>query len=88
MEGTPVGPLSERYPESRFIPVGAQGYYEDGSLNFLAGRYYLKMMGYDCGPEAEQLLTAVARDVAGRIRDNVGFPPELAAFPREGLVAA
>ena len=78
---------SERYPESRFIPVGTQGYYEDGSLNFLAGRYYVKMMGYDCGPDAEKLLTAVALDVAGRIQDNVGFPAELAAFPREGLVA-
>jgi hypothetical protein len=78
---------AERYPESLFIPVGAQGYYEDGSLNFLAGRYYIKLMCFDCGTDAEQLLTSVSRDIAGRVRDQPGFPPPLAAFPGQGLVA-
>ena len=35
---------AERYPESRFLPIGVQGYYEEGTLNFLAGRYYVKLL--------------------------------------------
>ncbi len=78
---------SERYPDSRFIPAGTQGYYEDGSLNFLAGRYYIKLMCFDCGPDAEDLLTGLADDIAAKIPDKPGFPPTLGAFPRAGLVA-
>lgn len=78
---------AERYPESRFIPAGTQGYYEDGSLNFLAGQYYIKMMCFDCGPAAEDLLTGIADEIAAKIPDKPGFPSILAAFPRAGLVA-
>ncbi len=78
---------AERYPDSRFIPVGTQGYYEEGSLNFFAGRYYVKLMCYDCGPDAEAELTAIASGIVSRAGAPAGFPPVLAAFPRAGLVA-
>lgn len=78
---------AERYPDSRFIPTGDQGYYEEGSLNFLAGRYYVKLMCYECGPDAEKLLTALANDIASRVPDRPGFPDVLTDFPRAGLVA-
>jgi hypothetical protein len=88
--GTPLQAFGiysvERYPESRFLPIGVQGYYEDGSLNFLGGRYYVKLMCYDCGSEAEAKLAAVARDIAGKIPEPGALPPQLSAFPREGLV--
>jgi hypothetical protein len=78
---------AERYPDSRFIPAGTQGYYEEGSLNFLAGRYYVKMMCYDCGSAAEGFLTGLADSIAGKVPDKPGLPPILSAFPRSGLVA-
>jgi len=78
---------TERYPESRFLPVGVQGYIEDGLLNFLAGRFYVKLMCYDCGPETESVLESAARAVADKIGDGSGFPSVLSAFPRPGLVA-
>jgi len=78
---------AERTPDSTFIPIGVQGYYEEGSLNFLAGRYYIKLMCYDCGPDAEKTLKSLAADIAGRVPDKTGLPLLLAAFPRTGLVA-
>ena len=78
---------AERYPDSRFLPVGTQGYYEEGSLNFFAGRYYVKLMCYDCGPDAEAQLTGIATGIAAKIGDMAGFPKVLADFPKAGLVA-
>jgi hypothetical protein len=77
---------AERYPETRFLAAGVQGYYEDGSLNFLVGRYYVKLMCYDCGPAAEKMLTTVAGDISSRVGDKGGFPSILSSFPRSGLV--
>jgi hypothetical protein len=54
---------SERYPESRFLKIGGQGYFEDGTLNFTAGRFYVKLLCFDCGQDAEMELTAIARQV-------------------------
>ncbi len=78
---------AERYPESRFLPIGVQGYVEEGALNFLAGRFYVKLMCYDGGPGAEEVLLGAARLVADRISGQSGFPSVLAAFPRQNLVA-
>jgi hypothetical protein len=78
---------AERYPESRFLPIGVQGYVEEGALNFLAGRFYVKLMCYDGGPGAEEVLLGAARLVADRISGQGGFPSVLAAFPRQNLVA-
>lgn len=78
---------TERYPESRFVQVGVQGYLEEGLLNFLAGRYYVKLMCYDCGAETESVLETAARDAAGKAGEIPGFPDVLSAFPRAELVA-
>lgn len=77
---------TERYPESRFIPVGVQGYTEDGLLNFFGGRYYVKLMCYDCGPGTESILESVALAVSQKTGDAGRFPEVLYAFPRDGLV--
>jgi len=37
----------ERYPDSHFISIGTQGYLEQGTLIFLAGRYYAKLMSFE-----------------------------------------
>jgi hypothetical protein len=78
---------AERYPESRFVPIGVQGYYEEGTLNFLAGRYYVKLLGFEAGDRAEALLKAYAAGVAARIGAPGAFPPVLGAFAGDGLVA-
>jgi len=78
---------AERYPESRFLPIGVQGYYEEGMLNFLAGRTYVKLLCFEGGEKAEEILTQFARTIASGIKDVGGFPARLSAFPAAGLIA-
>jgi hypothetical protein len=78
---------AERYPENPFLPIGVQGYLEEGSLNFLAGRYYVKLLCFDCADDSDGVLKGFAQDIVTRVGDTGGFPALLAAFPGEGLVA-
>lgn len=78
---------AERFPESRFIPVGIQGYLEEGTLNFLAGRYYVKLMCYEGGGQTEEFLKLFAGAIVAKVKNLGGFPAPLQAFPKEGLVA-
>jgi len=78
---------TERYPESKFLAIGTQGYIEEGTLNFLAARYYVKMMAYETGAGTEAILRTYASDILKKIGDPGGFPETVNAFPRSGLVA-
>lgn len=78
---------SERYPESRFLDIGGQGYLEEGTLNFFVGGYYVKLLCFDCGDEAEAVLKSAAEQVETKASVETEQPPLLRLFPREGLVA-
>jgi hypothetical protein len=78
---------AERYPESHFLPIGNQGYLDEGALNFLAGRYYVKLLCFEAGSRSEELLAVWAKDVAGKIKDPGGLPDLLTVFPKDGLIA-
>ncbi len=77
---------AERFPESRFVSIGTQGYLEEGSLNFLAGKYYIKLLCFDCGSESGDRLKLFAQEVTKRIKAKPGFPSLLQSLPREGLI--
>jgi hypothetical protein len=78
---------AERSPDGPFLPVGVQGYLEDAALNFFAGRFYIKLMGYDGGDKTADILKTLARDIAAKVKDGRGWPERLAVFPKEGLVS-
>jgi hypothetical protein len=78
---------SERYPESRFLNIGNEGYWEEGTLNFIAGRYYVKLLCFECGDGALRTLTSLAAEIEKRIKEKGQLPPLLGLFPKEGLVA-
>jgi len=77
---------AERFPESHFLPIGVQAYLEEGTLNFLAGRYYVKLMCYEGGEKTEEFLKLFAGSIADKIKDRGSFPVLLQVFPREGLI--
>jgi len=77
---------SERYPDSRFLPLGGQGYIEEGVLNYFAGRFYVKLLAYPAGEGTEAALHAFADGVLRGIPDPGGFPLPVLAFPKAGLV--
>lgn len=77
---------AERYSESRFIPVGNQGYLEEGTLNFIVGQYYVKLLCFDCGEGSGEVLKSFSQDIAKRVKDKGQFPPVLRYFPQKGLI--
>lgn len=76
---------SERSPNYKFLPIGAEGYRGQGILNFVEGQYYVKLSG--SGPNAEALLDQFARLVSSRMEGTRALPALLASFPREHRVA-
>lgn len=90
--GTPLNAFgiygAERFADSRFLEVGTQGYAEEGVLNFLHGRYYVKLLCFDCEGDGSATLSSFARAVIALTPgEPEGFPSRLLAFPRQGLVA-
>ena len=77
---------AERFPDNRFIPVGLQGYLEEGALNFIVGNYYIKLLCFDCEDGSESFLRFFSQEILKRIKEKGQFPPLLQVFPREGLI--
>jgi len=77
---------SERYPESRFLPIGVQGYIEDGVLNFYAGRFYVKLMAYEAGDKTDAALKDFAAGIVKGIPVPGAFPLPVRAFAPAGRV--
>lgn len=76
----------ERFPDARFISIGNQGYLEEGSLHFLAGRYYIKLLCFDCGDQSPQYLHRFSEAILERIQHKGQLPPLLGVFPKDGLI--
>jgi Family of unknown function (DUF6599) len=89
--GTPVNAFgifgAERYPDNAAVPVGELGYFEGEALNFLAGRFYVKMLAFGLGQGTEPFLREAGLKVASKIKPAGGLPTFVLAFPKEGLVA-
>jgi hypothetical protein len=77
---------AERFTDNKFISIGNQGYLEDGSLNFIVGKYYAKLLCFDCGEESAEILKLFSKKVAERVKDKGRLPQLLGFFPKEGLV--
>ncbi len=88
--GTPANAFgifsAERYPENEPAQVGDLGYLEDETLNFVAGRFYVKLLGFDLGEESPSLLADIGRHVEGAVRERGRLPGLLRAFPAENLI--
>jgi hypothetical protein len=72
---------AERSPDYRFVTIGAEGYQDEGILNFLQDRYYVKLAGF--GDGADAVLETLARALSARIGVNPAFPALLARLPVE-----
>ncbi len=70
---------SERSPNYHYILIGAEGYDNEGILNFLQGSYYVKLaaFGSDAGPVLDQF----AKLISQRIKTEAGFPAPLKLLP-------
>jgi hypothetical protein len=77
---------AERYPENKPVALGRLGYVEGEALNFMAGRFYVKMLAFGLGQGTEAALIEVGGLVASAIKPAAGLPSFVTAFPKAGLV--
>jgi hypothetical protein len=79
---------AERYPESNFLSLGNGGYIEEGTLNFILGNYYVKLLLFEEGGDIDQenLLKKVAKNILQKVRDKESLPKLLKLFPKPGLI--
>ena len=77
---------AERFPDSQFISLGNQGYLEEETLNFVVGKYYVKLLCFDSGENSADFLKIFSQEVVKRVKDKGTLPPALAFFPKQGLV--
>lgn len=71
----------ERNPQHPFMNIGIQAYREEGVLNFLTGKYYIKIMTHERGREALDAMTLIAKSLNGRLRQDNNWPPILSILP-------
>ena len=72
---------AERSPNYHFVTIGAEGYHDEGVLNFVQDRYYVKLAAFGTGADA--VLAAFAGSLSARIGANPALPALLARLPSE-----
>jgi hypothetical protein len=75
----------ERLANAKLLDIGAEGYQEPTVLNFVAGPYYVKINGYNTGPEDERTLLVFGRKIEEILGGKTPLPGILTAFPQDGL---
>ena len=76
---------AEHSPEYHFIDIGAEGYSSESTLNFLQGRYYVRLSAF--GDGAAATLDNFARAISRSIGGDRSLPALLDMLPRENRVA-
>jgi len=77
---------AERYPDNNFVSIGIQGYVEEGVLNYLIGKYYVKLLCFEGSTRSGEYLELFAKAIAEKTQGKTTFPVLLSHFPKEGLV--
>ena len=75
----------ERLANARFLDIGAQGYQEPNTLNFVAGPYYVRISGYNTGADDERTMLAFGRMMEGIVGGKSGLPGIFSSFPPKGM---
>lgn len=78
---------SEKPRAGNYLAIGAQGYAEEGILNFVSDAYYVKLNGFGLGQEGEAILTSLAQKITQAIAGKSVLPKILETFPAAGKLA-
>jgi hypothetical protein len=77
---------AERSPGYHFIAIGAEGYSNEGMLNFLQGAYYVKLLGFSDSGKSAAVLEDAARSISRKIGGGRTVPQVIDWLPAGGLV--
>jgi hypothetical protein len=76
----------ERLPRNSYLDIGTQGYAEEGMINFLSGRYYVKLSSNRVGKSVGEGLFVIAKRIEAVLGQRTSWPVVLALLPVEGRV--
>ena len=76
---------AERYPENKVVALGDLGYLEGEALNFLSGRFYVKMLAFGLGEATESTLGRSGPRSPGRSSPRAGSRRSSGPSPRTTL---
>jgi hypothetical protein len=79
---------AERSPDYLFIPIGAEGHVDIGSLGFLQGNYYVKLLAFGDNDKTPPTLESAARSIVARIGPEGTVPHPVPWFPAAAQVPA
>ena len=74
----------ERDTGYNFIPLGVQGYLQQGVLNFLTGSYYIMLSTYQTGDKAQMAMQIIGKRLAEHLKQNNAMPKLFQVFPTKG----
>ncbi len=77
---------AESSTDYNFIDIGATGYLEPDTLNFMQGRYYIKLSTFGEEGKTEPLLKDFSAKVAETIKKGKKIPGVFRRFPKKNLV--
>lgn len=77
---------AERFSDNTFVDMGLQGYLEEGTLNFLIGQYYVKLLCFDCEGQSADVLKLFSQEIVNKVGGTSSFPLLVQKFPKEGLI--
>lgn len=70
----------ERPEEGGFLTMGTEGYYEEGTLNFFKGPFYVKLSSFDLNDRDEKIMQQLALKISGNIDHEGGYPGLFSKF--------
>ena len=76
---------SERSPNQRFLPIGAEANATGFTLNFFQGQYYVKLSAFGETTGGGPMVESLAKIIEQRIGAGTTMPAGLSLLPREGL---
>ncbi len=76
----------ERPESAQTKPIGLEGYYDETILNFVTGKYYVKMNSYQVENAGVSLLSDIATKFAATLCEKPVAPKVIGAFPTEKLM--
>lgn len=71
----------ERFPEARFIELGAQGHISDTDLGFWQAKFYVKMVFFGQSDNPQNLLLGFGKRISARIERNPPQPKFFEVLP-------
>jgi len=77
---------AERYPGNPPVEIGDAAYQEGEALNFMAGRYYVKILAFGAGEDTAAVARQLAEKTASAVKEKTGLPAMLSVFPSENMI--